>query len=799
MSLLNRSVLVAAVVVAGAAFAQPANDTCAGAEIVTPGSSPGQVVLSSAANVLNAAAGIEAPLSCLFTPTNGTHSVWFSITPAISGQYRIESCAAAAAGTTITDTVIAVYTGSCGTLTPLTNGCNDDGCTSQSFVTVPLTAGTQYWVQLAKYGTTAPSAAASAGLQIAVTTFASHPNDLCSATSPQLTLNRVTSATTAAIDAGYAPAADDARLDGGVGACFAGIGQTTSTAAGRDVPYVFRALAAGSYSIRAHYNSTPNTVLYLTNTCLPSGGVYGQAECVAASNRNSSAAEQISCLPMTANQEVYVWLDESTASTSGAAVPLEVSACFRESEPNDTPAQASALSCVTTGSIADAGEPDFFALGAPPAGSRVFALVEGAAANLNNFDLRVTTGTSVLEYDDSNAAVAFGTDSALVAGTPLNGAPAYLRVNYSTSSLAEPYVLYSKVQTGAPTAEIEPNNTIATATGGAMYFEGSIQDGGNDVDFFSFTANEGDVIFAALDSVPDRADAGTTASFNFSFALVDSAGATLVAADDGSTTVNLATNYDAGLTHNLPSVPGGALVYRARSTGTYGIRVGKTSGTTLTHYGLSISVGCSNVGPSLTSFTPTAGVPTGGEVITLTGANFSEQSVVKFGANVARVISISPTQLVVNAPASALGGEVPVTVTNGIGLTATAPGGYTYEDPAGIPPTLLSVSPSSGPSAGGATITLNGSIFRADAGVFFDVAGVTHPAASVTRSSTTRLLAVTPPHSEGLAVVIVSNPDGLSTQLDGGYTFLGAPTIASVTPSTGLTTGGQAITITGTN
>ena len=793
VSFLNRSALVAAVLFAGATFAQPVNDTCANAENLTI--TPSLSTTSSLATNLNlAATAAEAPMSC--NSSGPKNTVWYSFTAPITGRYRIDNCSSANY-----DSVLAVYTGGCAAPTQITSACNDQGptgCSPASLLELDLTAGTQYLVQVGVWSSVTIDA--TAVTRLTITSFLPHPLDTCGPTSPMLPLNRVVAATTAAVDAGFTSAADNSRLDGGVAACFAGIGQTTSTASGRDVAYMFRAPAAGNYSIRAHYNSTPNTVLYLTNSCLPSPGLYGQAECVAASNRNSSAAEQITCLPMTSNQEVYVWLDESSASTAGAAVPLEVSACFQEVEPNDTPATASPLLCTVTGGIRDAGEPDFFALGAPPAGSRVYALVEAAAANVTNFDLRVTTETTTLEYDDSNASSFFGDSSGLVAGTPLTGAPAYLRVSYgSATTLAEPYLLYSKVQTGTPTPEIEPNNTIATATGGSMYFEGSITDGGSDVDFFSFAANEGDVIFAALDSVPDRRDAGTTATFNLALSLVDSSGAILQTSDDSSTTVTLTTNPDAGLTATVPSVPGDALVYRARSTGTYGIRIGKTSGLTPTAYGLSISVGCGDVAPTFTGFTPTAGSPAGGETITLTGTNFSEKSVVRFGNNVAPVVSISATELIVRAPASALGGEVSISVTNGIGLSATAPGQYTYEDPPGIPPTVTAISPTSGPTAGGRVVTVTGTVFRADAGVFFDLGGTVVPAASVTVNSSTRLTVTTPPHAEGVASVQVVNFDTLSATLPNAYTYLGPPTITGITPATGLTTGGQTVTITGTN
>lgn len=800
MSLLNRSVLVAAVVLAGGAFAQPTNDTCANAEaLVVP--TNGTPVLSTIAPRIDLAAGTaEASLSC---NTGAKNTVWYSFVAPTTGNYVIESCDTA----TNYDSVLAVYTGSCASpvAPPSGTACVDQGCPSGSAsrVVLALTQGTQYYAQLAVWSSSTPTNAYVG--QIRVVAPLPPSNDTCDPSVPEVALNRTVSFVSNAATANDGQVGGN--LDGGAGTCFLGVGNSTTAASnlspGRDVVHRFTPATAGRYNVRlTSSNSSVNSTLHASDSCIAGTPpqTYAPPQCIAASNRTSSLAEQLACVPLAAGQPVYLWADETALSAAGQGLSLDVSRCIEETEPNDTPVTASALSCTVTGGIRTAGDVDFFALGGAPAGSRVFALVEAAASNSTNFDLRVTTSTRTLEYDDSNAATAFGDSSGLVCGTPLTGAPAYLRVTHNSSStIAEPYTIYSKIEVGAPSPEIEPNETVATATGGSLYFSGSIQDGGTDVDFFSVSANEGDIIFAALDSVPDRNDAGTTASFNLTLNLFDSTGALLVSGDDSSTTVTLAPNPDAGLTAITPTVPGDALVWRARSTGTYALRVGKTSGTTVTAYGLSVSVGCADAAPTLTNFTPTSGVPTGGQAVTLTGTNFSVRSVVRFGTGVASVDSISPTELVVRTPASATGGDVSVTVTNGVGLVATASGPYTYEDPPGVPPTLTGVSPTSGRTSGGALVTLTGTVFRADAGVFFEVEGVNQPATAVTRNSTTQLVATTPAHAAGSAVVRVVNTDGLSAQLDGGFLYLGPPTIATVTPNSGLTPGGQLITVTGTN
>src|SRR6185295_2652651 len=90
------------------------------------------------------------------------------------------------------------------------------------------------------------------------------------------------------------------------------------------------------------------------------------------------------------------------------------------------------------GSSSPAADVDFFSLGTPATGSRVFALVDGVAGNSSDFDMRVTTSTDTLEYDDSNADAPFGFLSPSVAGTVLTGAPAFLRINQFAAAAAEP-------------------------------------------------------------------------------------------------------------------------------------------------------------------------------------------------------------------------------------------------------------------------------------------------------------------------------------------------------------------------
>lgn len=81
-------------------------------------------------------------------------------------------------------------------------------------------------------------------------------------------------------------------------------------------------------------------------------------------------------------------------------------------------------------------------------------------------------------------------------------------------------------------------------------------------------------------------------------------------------------------------------------------------------------------------------------------------------------------------------------------------------------PTVTAVSPDSGPTAGGTTVTITGTGFAAGASVRFGGAAATE----VVVESATRITAKTPPGSEGPVDVVVTTSDGSGTKT-GAYTY----------------------------
>ena len=117
----------------------PTNDFCSNAVNVT------SFPYTNRQSILEAtSAGDPAP-SCVF---NSGHGVWYRYMPATNGQLFIHT-----EGSSF-DTVISVYVGSCGALTPLS--CDDDsGASTLSSNSIPLAAGSIYYILAGGYSVAA--------------------------------------------------------------------------------------------------------------------------------------------------------------------------------------------------------------------------------------------------------------------------------------------------------------------------------------------------------------------------------------------------------------------------------------------------------------------------------------------------------------------------------------------------------------------------------------------------------------------------------------------------------------------
>ena len=566
----------------------PTNDLCAGAEVI-PAAGPFPYLTATTADITDATVTGDPPIpSC---QSNVSRSIWYTITPSATALYGLSLCANAPTGSTVDDTVIAVYTstgGCAGPFTQVAGACDDDTCTSeglQSVLNVNLTSGTTYYVVVWQFDTPAPTAGNTA-IQIRVTQTLPPPvpaNDLCTGATA-LSLNT-------AVQGTLAGAANDYTISSPSATCFPGIGQaTTNTAPGRDVVYSFTPGVSGNYSFRMFSRETwpASAVMFLVPgpSCPPTGAIACSATMIGANRQTATAAfsnvEEIYCAALVAGTTYYIFVDEATLQTTFGAFTIEVFACNRETEPNGTTATANALQCNLEAAITPAADIDFYSLGTPAAGSRVFAMADGAAGNSTDQDMRITTATDTLEYDDANNDIAFGSLSPNCVGTPLTGVASFIRMSHFTAgSQQEPHRIFSVIQPpgagiggSSATAETEPNDTTVTANAAANNFFSGSASGTTDADLFAFTATAGEVIFLGLDGDPLRDNTPR----NFALALLDSGGTALISVNDGGSTSST-TSGAGSLTSGTPNSPGEALVFRALTTGTYYARVTMPTGT----------------------------------------------------------------------------------------------------------------------------------------------------------------------------------------------------------------------------
>ena len=228
----------------------------------------------------------------------------------------------------------------------------------------------------------------------------------------------------------------------------------------------------------------------------------------------------------------------------------------------------------------------------------------------------------------------------------------------------------------------------------------------------------------------------------------------------------------------------------AESAGTVDITVTTPGGTIATnsndHYTYAGT-------PTVTGLAPNAGPLAGGTTVTITGTNLSLASAVKFGTlNASGVTVVSATKITATAPAVVAAGPVDVTVTTPGGTSATgAADEYTYTNG----PSVASISPSSGPSAGGTSVTITGANLANATAVKFG-----SNTATVNSNTATQIVALAPAGSAGTVDVTVATAGGTSaTSPADQYTYAAPPTVSSISPTSGPTLGGTVVTITGTN
>ena len=220
--------------------------------------------------------------------------------------------------------------------------------------------------------------------------------------------------------------------------------------------------------------------------------------------------------------------------------------------------------------------------------------------------------------------------------------------------------------------------------------------------------------------------------------------------------------------------------------------VGTSAARTLDHF---TYTGAAPGRPSPRSARP-SGRPPAGHSITITGANFTGATSVKFGSASASFTVNSAASITATSPAGAAG-TVDVTVTTAAGTSATvAADQFTYSA-GNTPPTVTGVSPNSGYFVGGYDVAISGSNFTGVQEVLFG-----NQQATFTVNSSGSITAVAPGSQVLGAVdvtVVTSAGTSAITSAD-QFTYTNTPPIPVVTgvsPTQGPSTGGTQVTITG--
>lgn len=213
---------------------------------------------------------------------------------------------------------------------------------------------------------------------------------------------------------------------------------------------------------------------------------------------------------------------------------------------------------------------------------------------------------------------------------------------------------------------------------------------------------------------------------------------------------------------------------------------------TVNSSGKAITVASAGVAaPTVTSLSVSSGPANGNTSTVITGTGIDSGCSVLIGTvSVTSVTFNSSTSLSIVTPANAAGAAT-VTVTNPDSQSGSLSSGFTYY----AAPTITTLTVSSGPAAGNTATVINGTGFRTgNETVKFG----TNTAVSVT-VYTSSITCLTPASALGSKDVTVTDNFGQVATKVGGFIYFAPPTIASVTPGTGIRTGGDTITLVGTN
>ena len=204
--------------------------------------------------------------------------------------------------------------------------------------------------------------------------------------------------------------------------------------------------------------------------------------------------------------------------------------------------------------------------------------------------------------------------------------------------------------------------------------------------------------------------------------------------------VVVAPTIDAGLTNVPVSILIGSLA--ANATFHYRITAANSAGGM---YGNDVTF--TTLTPGITSLSPPNGPTIGGTLVTIVGTNFGSAGVVKLDGQTCTISNYSNTQIQFVSPAGqGVGKQVVVTIGGYDAIAATL---FNYNAPS-----IVSVTPTNGPTVGGIEISLIGTNFGTSGTITFDG----QPVASTSYGQS--LVKFMLPEGQGINKLIVLAVDG---------------------------------------
>ncbi len=182
--------------------------------------------------------------------------------------------------------------------------------------------------------------------------------------------------------------------------------------------------------------------------------------------------------------------------------------------------------------------------------------------------------------------------------------------------------------------------------------------------------------------------------------------------------------------------------------------------------------------------TPSQGSSAGGTAVVITGTNLGDATAVRFGTKLGTITANTETQVDVLSPAGHSVADVTVVTPGG----SSNPLPFYYVEP----PQKFTLLPTTGSSAGGDSVTLQGINLNDVTDVSFGGTPGT-----ITSSAPGTVTVTTPAGTAGTVPLTVTTPGGTTNGLF--FTYVDAPTVTAIDPDEGSETGGTQVLITGTD